>query len=178
MERCVPRTRAASGMSAGEELEIALRAANGFTVSISQADTKAGLLVPVLAMAFGGLYSQAAALRAVLMAGSLRSAAAAVLLVVLLVGVLVALVFLAATLTPRTPPPAGRANVFAFPAFPHVRRVRDPAETAELRTQAWRQAETLAQIARTKFRRLRIAIRFTCIALLACVGCTALVLLG
>jgi hypothetical protein len=165
-------------LAAAEELEIALRTVSNFMASISNADTKAGLLIPALGVGVGGIYSQAPAIRASLAGHTPLGIAGLLLLAVLLCSVLAALVFLTATLIPRTTSPAGGPNLFAFPSFPHLRRATprrfEGTPTIDLCSQAWEQAEVLASIAATKYRRLRTAMRWSCLALLAFLGWTAI----
>ncbi|GAA3362360.1 Pycsar system effector family protein [Saccharopolyspora gregorii] len=153
-----------------QELDVALRTAGDFRTWISGADTKAGLLIPALGIGIGGAgNAMSGSHAAALQHGPLR-AASLVLLGLLLCGALGALLHLAAVLTPRTGAPAGGANAFAFPSF----RPAHGATATELCAQAWQQAEALAQIAATKYRRLRIALHCSCGALLAFLAWTAL----
>lgn len=149
-----------------QELEVALRTAGDFRGSIAGADTKAGLLISALGICIGGA-SKAIATPPVL-PDAASEFASPVLLALSLSAALGALLYLTSALTPRTGVPSGRPNLFAFPAFPQHRAARlHTATTAELCAQAWQQAEVLAHIADTKYRRLRNALRCFCAALLA-----------
>ncbi|WP_243789560.1 Pycsar system effector family protein [Saccharopolyspora gloriosae] len=156
-----------SHLTREQELEVALRTAGDFRTSISGADTKAGLLISALGICLGGAGKAMATPPPAVLDG-LPKFTSLGLLALLLCGALGALLYLTAVLTPLTRAPSGGPNLFAFPTFPHQREAHvHTATTAELCAQAWLQAETLAHIAGTKYRRLRNALRCFCAALLA-----------
>ncbi|MFR9730271.1 Pycsar system effector family protein [Saccharopolyspora sp. MS10] len=163
--------RPGPGLTAEQELDVALRTASDFRGSIAGADAKAGLLIPALGVGIGGAGNAIAAPSA----GAWATAISLVLLGLVLTSALGALLSVIAVLTPRTPAPAGKPNLFAFPTFQPLRAAEDCRRAQpELCAQAWRQAETLARIANTKYLRLRTALRCSCAALLAFLVWTAL----
>ncbi|GAB2686742.1 hypothetical protein GCM10027271_56890 [Saccharopolyspora gloriosae] len=162
-------------LTAEQELEVALRTAGDFRSSIAGADTKAGLLISALGICIGGASKAISAPPALSDAASKFTSLA--LLAVSLCAALGALLYLTSALTPRTRVPSGRPNLFAFPTFQrHSAAQLHTATTVELCAQAWQQAETLAGIAGTKYRRLRNALRCFCTALLAFLLWTGLLL--
>jgi hypothetical protein len=167
-----------SSLAAVDELEIALRTVNNFMTSISSADTKASLLIPALGVGVGGIYSQAQVIRASLIRPTSLGVVGLILVTLLLCSVLGAMVFLTATLIPRTTAPRGSSNLFAFPSFPRIRpgggTPTDQVPAVDLCVQAWQQAEVLASIAATKYQRLRSAMFWSCVALMAFLAWTGL----
>ncbi|MCX2734013.1 DUF5706 domain-containing protein [Saccharopolyspora sp. NFXS83] len=163
-------------LTAEQELEVALRTAGDFRGSISGADTKAGLLISALGICIGGASKAISTPPALPDAASKFTSLA--LLALSLCAALGALLYLTSALTPRTRVPSGRPNLFAFPTFQQHRAAQlHTATTAELCAQAWQQAEALAHIAGTKYRRLRNALRCFCVALLAFLLWTGLLVL-
>ncbi|MFI6173299.1 Pycsar system effector family protein [Nocardia sp. NPDC051052] len=136
-----------------DDLNAALCAVSEFNRIIVAADTKVGFLLTTNGFALMGLVTSTRTSRNVLV-----SVIATVLEIVLLV----CMGYLAATLRPSLQS-AGTTNWFSFPSFP-VETNERPAEPL-LADQAWRQAATLAQIARRKYRRFRVALRWSALSL-------------
>ncbi|MQY29193.1 hypothetical protein [Nocardia aurantia] len=136
-------------LAPADDLAAALRTISEINRIIMAADAKVGLLLTVNGFVLTGLISTPRA-RATVPA----TAMTAVLEVVLLV----CMVYLAATLWPNLRG-AGPGNWFGFPSLPPeiLRRPVVPA----LADDAWRQAALLAGIARRKYRRFAVALRWS-----------------
>ncbi|MFI6366760.1 Pycsar system effector family protein [Nocardia sp. NPDC050630] len=117
------------------------------------ADTKVGMLLTANGFALTGLISASRARKTV----AVYTVATALEVVLL-----VCMVYLAATLWPSLRG-AGAGNWFSFPTFPSEID-RRPTESV-LADHAWRQAAVLAGIARRKYRRFGIALRWSAVSL-------------
>ncbi len=154
-----------------DDLDVALHAIGDFGQWIQNADTKAGMCGAVLGLLIAGVTSDLDTVHRTLGgAGSVRYPAVT-LLVMFAVSLLLAGAFLGLTQVPRVPvPPTVRR--LAFPAMARGSAycpVRDlpPASAAQLRDEAWDQAEALARIAARKFQYLRMGLVFSGLCTLA-----------
>jgi hypothetical protein len=135
-----------------DELDIALYAISDFGQSIQNADTKSGMLGALLGLLLAGLTSQQDLIRTTVTSPHDRYATG--VLAAFVVFLFVAGACLGLTQIPRlSTPPAVRR--LAFPALARLSGVRSRLSAAELRDEAWSQAETLARIALRKFTYLR-----------------------
>jgi hypothetical protein len=161
------------GFDPVDELHVALYAISDVGRCIQSADTKSGMLGAVLGLTIAGATSQMTLVRTtVTSAGGLHSAAV-VLLFAFAATLLAAGAFLGLSQMPRL----GVSHDVRRLAFPALARSAELAQravsgaraeatgdrwhrpgAAELRDEAWRQAETLARIAVHKFRYLRASL--------------------
>jgi hypothetical protein len=135
-----------------DELDIALYAISDFGQSIPNADTKSGMLGALLGLLLAGVTSQQDLIRDTVTSPHDRWAAG--VLVTFVVSLVFAGGFLGLTQLPRLSTPLNVRRL-AFPAAARRGGVRSRMSAAELRDEAWSQAETLARIALRKFRYLR-----------------------
>ncbi|MBF5000269.1 hypothetical protein IRT45_24290 [Nocardia sp. BSTN01] len=153
-------------LGAAEDLEAALHAVSEFNRTITAADTKLGLLLTANGFALTGLVS----------AGRTPTdQATGVMAIVLEALLLICMCYLAAALRP-TLSEAGPGNWFSFPTFPAEGGERPVVSV--LADHAWRQAAVLAAIARRKYRRLAVALRWSALSLTAFLAWFTVVLLG
>ncbi|MET1075889.1 MAG: Pycsar system effector family protein [Umezawaea sp.] len=128
-----------------------------FSVWVTNADTKAGLMATATTILGGALVSQRTAIRATFSPGSPFEWGLAVVLVWTLLAVLTTAFALTAALRPRVVN-QGHSR-FSWPtvaATPvHVLDAADPRNSSR---EAWRAAHELAGIAQLKFRWLRVAL--------------------
>ncbi len=136
-----------------DDLNTALRTVAEFNRVILAADTKTGLLLTANGFALTGL---------VTVTRRPMSTVLVMLAIGLAMSLIVCMGYLAATLRPRLGS-ACPGNWFCFPSFPIDVACRPTAPT--LADQAWLQAGTLAEIARHKYRRFGVALRWTAISL-------------
>lgn len=141
-----------------EDLSTALRTVSEINRVIGAADAKVGLLLTANGFALTGLIADSRAHTAVL---------ARVVASALGVSLLVCMVYLAATLRPNLRG-AGFGNWFSFPTFPTEIDRRPSA--AVLADHAWREAAVLAEVARGKYRRFAVALRWSAVSLIAFVA--------
>jgi hypothetical protein len=157
-----------------DEFDVAMRVVADFGQSIQHADAKSGMLGALLGLLIAGVTTELTAVRATVRAPAPLSHLATGLLTSFAVSLLAAGLCLGLTQLPRISAPH-RARRLAFPAL--GRGTGDalgrPSAT-ELRDEAWGQAETLARIARLKFRYLRIGLIWTGLCALAFVSWLAL----
>ncbi len=149
-----------------DDLNTALRTISEFNRVILAADTKAGLLLTANGFALTGLVTTAR---------TSMNIALVVMAIGLAVSLIVCMGYLAATLRPRLDG-AGAGNWFSFPTFP-VEVIRRPM-TPALADQAWSQAGALAEIARHKYHRFGVALRWTAISLIVFLAWFTVTLLG
>lgn len=153
-----------------EELQVAMNVTASFQTAIQQADAKAGMLIAV----HTGLLALVAATtddtvrRLVLGDGptSWAAAAAWTALAVFTAATVAGGTFLFQTVRPRLSPP-GPENRFAFPSLRPGGQPVAAQTAAQLCTQAWQHAATVAEIALTKHRHIRRALRCLPVMLLS-----------
>lgn len=149
-----------------DDLNTALRTISEFNRVILAADTKAGLLLTANGFAVTGLVTTTR---------SSMNIALVVTAIGLAVSLIVCMGYLGATLRPRLGS-AGAGNWFCFPTFPSEADVRPT--TPVLADQAWWQASALAEIARHKYHRFGVALRWTAISLVVFLAWFTVALLG
>ncbi|MQY17194.1 hypothetical protein [Nocardia macrotermitis] len=145
-------------LAAAEDLSTALRTVSEINRVIAAADVKVGLLLTANGFALTGLVATARTHTTVLTCA---------IGVVLAVSLLVCMAYLAATLRPDLRG-AGAGNWFSFPTFP-TETDRRP-DVAVLADQAWREAAVLAEVARGKYRRFVVALRWSAVSSVVFVG--------
>lgn len=138
-----------------EDLSAALRMISEINRVIAATDTKVGLLLTANGFALTGVIATSHSHTTVL-TGVVAGALA--------VSLLVCVVYLAATLRPNLRG-AGVGNWFSFPTFPAETDQRP--RVAVLADHAWREAAVLAEIARSKYRRFGVALRWSAVSLIA-----------
>ncbi|MGS2805888.1 hypothetical protein [Nocardia sp. MW-W600-9] len=149
-----------------DDLNTALRTISEFNRIIAAADTKSGLLLTADGFALTGLIA----------AGRTQmNAALGGTAIVLAVGLIVCMGYLAATLSPSIRS-TGAGNWFSFPSFPLAADERPTGPV--LADHAWQQVSVLAAIAQRKYRRLRVALRWSAISLVLFFVWFAVTLLG
>ncbi|WP_336081111.1 hypothetical protein [Nocardia sp. SSK8] len=135
-----------------DDLNTALRTISEFNRVILAADTKAGLLLTANGFALTGL---------VTVGRSNMSVASGAVAIVLSTSLIVCMGYLGVTLRPDLRG-AGAGNWFCFLTFPGESSRRPPAPA--LADHAWRQAGALAEIARRKYRRFAVALRWSAVS--------------
>jgi hypothetical protein len=157
-----------------DEFDVAMRVIADFGQSIQNADAKSGMLGALLGLLIAGVTTELQAVRATVSAPAPVSQLAIGLLSAFTVSLVAAGLCLGLTQLPRISAPH-RLRRLAFPAL--SRQTGDtlgrPTAT-ELRDEAWCQAETLARIARLKFRYVRVGLVWTGLCALAFVSWLAL----
>ncbi|MBF6351905.1 MULTISPECIES: hypothetical protein [Nocardia] len=139
---------------AAQDLSTALRTISEVNRIIAATDTKVGLLLTANGFALTGLIAGGRTHTAVL---------SSVLGIALGISLLVCMVYMAATLKPDLRG-AGPGNWFSFPSFPAATDRRP--STAALADHAWREAAILADVARRKYRRFAVALRWSSVSLI------------
>lgn len=135
-----------------DDLNTALRTVSEFNRIILAADTKAGLLLTANGFALTGL---------VTVGRTAVSTASGAVAIALSTSLIVCMGYLAATLRPDLRG-AGAGNWFCFLTFPEESSKRPPAPA--LADHAWRQAGALAEIAKRKYRRFTVALRWSAVS--------------
>lgn len=138
-----------------EDLSTGLRTVSEINRVIAATDTKVGLLLTANGFALTGLIAASRMHTTVL---------TCVVAATLGVSLLVCMLYLAATLRPNLRG-AGAGNWFSFPTFP-TEIDRRPS-VAVLADHAWREAAVLAEVARGKYRRFAVALRWSAVSLIA-----------
>ncbi|WP_278263548.1 hypothetical protein [Nocardia sp. AG03] len=144
----IPRKR----LGRVDDLNTALRTISEFNRVILAADTKAGLLLTANGFALTGL---------VTVGRTGMSATSGAVAIVLSTSLIVCMGYLGVTLRPDLRG-AGAGNWFCFLTFPEEGSNRPPAPA--LADHAWRQAGALAEIARRKYRRFAVALRWSAVS--------------
>jgi len=148
-----PGTESDTDLDPLDELDIALYAISDFGQSIQNADTKSGMLGALLGLLLAGATSQQELIQRTVSSSAPRHTTSVTVLVMFVGFLAVAGACLGLTQLPRlSTPPAVRR--LAFPALARL-GMRSRLTAAELRDEAWSQAETLARIAMRKFTYLR-----------------------
>ncbi|MFI9536888.1 hypothetical protein ACIG56_27015 [Nocardia fusca] len=137
-----------------QDLSAALRTVSEVNRVIAATDTKVGLLLTANGFALTGLIAGSRTHTNLLTSG---------LGIALGISVLVCMVYMAAALRPDLRG-AGTGNWFSFPSFP-AEIGRRPS-TAALADHAWREASLLADVARRKYRRFALALRWSSVSLI------------
>ncbi|WP_280415071.1 hypothetical protein [Nocardia carnea] len=140
--------------SPAQDLSAALRTVSEVNRIIAATDTKVGLLLTANGFALTGLVAGGRTHTTLI---------ASVLGIALGISLLVCMVYMAATLKPDLRS-AGPGNWFSFPSFP-TETQRRPS-TAVLADHAWREAAILADVARRKYRRFAVALRWSSVSLI------------
>jgi hypothetical protein len=151
-------TQQHSGFDPVDELNVALYAISDVGRCIQSADTKSGMLGALLGLTIAGASSQLALVRTTFTSVGPLHGAAVVLLVSFAATLFAAGALLGLSQLPRLGVPQDVRRL-AVPAL--ARGVDDGwgrPGAAELRDEAWRQAEALARIAVHKFRYLRASL--------------------
>jgi len=160
------------GIDTFDELTIALTAIGDIRQSIQHADTKAGMLGALLGLTIAGATNQLDLIKATIASGGALHTASVILLLIFTVTLFAAGTLLGLAQVPRLPVSPG-VQQLAFPSLARMGRSAGRLSAADLRDEAWSQAETLSQIALRKFRYVRASL--ACSGL--CVG-TFLLWLG
>ncbi|WP_067990908.1 hypothetical protein [Nocardia pseudobrasiliensis] len=126
-----------------------------FNRVITAADTKVGLLLTANGFALTGLIAATRTHPTVLTCVAAATLGASLL---------VCMLYLAATLRPDLRG-AGAGNWFSFPTFPT--EIDERPSAAVLADHAWRETAMLAEIARSKYRRFAVALRWSAVSLIA-----------
>ncbi|MBY8863814.1 hypothetical protein K7711_45640 [Nocardia sp. CA2R105] len=137
-----------------EDLSTALRTVSEINRVIAATDTKVGLLLTANGFALTGLVAASHPHATVL---------TCVVAAILGVSLLVCMLYLAATLRPDLRG-AGAGNWFSFPTFPT--EIHRRPSVAVLADHAWREAAVLAEVARGKYRRFVVALRWSAVSLI------------
>ncbi|MBN1170924.1 MAG: hypothetical protein JXA67_02015 [Micromonosporaceae bacterium] len=156
-------------LSPHDELAVALHTIDDFARSIQGADAKAGVLAAVLCLVVGGAASDLGGRGLPLLGAVHLAGIPAAVYFVFVASLIVAGIGLSLTQLPRLNATVERNVRACRLAFPEVARhgCRQTVPTAaQLRDEAWDQAEVLAVIALRKFQHLRIALFATgvCVA--------------
>ena len=137
-----------------QDLSTALRAVAEINRIIAATDTKVGLLLTANGFALTGLIASTRTHTTVLTCA---------LSIALGISLLVCMVYMASTLRPDLRS-AGAGNWFSFPSFPT--EINRRPSTAVLADHAWREAAILADVARRKYRRFAVALRWSSVSLI------------
>lgn len=146
-----------------DDLEDAHHAIDYVSGWIRAADTKAGLLSAAIALILTGTFGQDSPFTS-----DTQTGLESLTRLLIWVGLLLAVVSLAATITSRSRP--GPASRFAFPTLADDTWNRPIVDRGQVAREAWAQAQALAAIARRKHLAVGVAswATFTSLFLLVC----------
>lgn len=147
-----------------EELQLLTTITSSFQAATTQADSKISMLLVIQPGAGMVAMAQAGRVVELVRAGGAIAAVLLALSGMFVACYLISGYHLLAALRPRTPA-TGAANVFAFPDIQRSGRQLGSFTAEQLRDQAWRLAEVLADIAMTKNLHIRRAIAWIAVLL-------------
>ncbi|MGW2661495.1 Pycsar system effector family protein [Nocardia tengchongensis] len=138
-----------------EDLTTGLQTVSEINRVIAAVDVKVGLLLTANGIELTGLIAAS---------HTQTTGLACVATAIPAMSLLVCMLYLAFTLRPNLRG-AGAGNWFSFPSFPT--EIDQRPGVATLADQAWREAATLAEVARGKYRRFQVALRCSAVSLIA-----------